>query len=48
MKRHIEKLNLLDHKILLLLMDHGTPSIAGLIANQLVAAYHHPTLILFK
>lgn len=48
MKRRIEELNLLDHKILLLLMDHGTPSIAGLIANQLVAAYHHPTLILFK
>lgn len=48
MKKRIEELNLLDHKILLLLMEHGTPSIAGLIANQLVAAYHHPTLILFK
>lgn len=40
--------NLLENKVLLILMDEGEPAIAGLIANLLVAKYHHPTLILFK
>lgn len=44
----ISKYDLLQNKILLILMDSGEPAIAGLIANLLVAKYHHPTLILFK
>lgn len=44
----IAKHNLLQNKVLLILMDEGEPAIAGLIANLLVAKYHHPTLILFK
>lgn len=48
MEEKIQKHDLLEHKVLLLLMEEGTPSIAGLIANKLVAKYHHPTLILFK
>lgn len=44
----IAKYDLLQNKVLLILMDSGEPAIAGLIANLLVAKYHHPTLILFK
>ena len=41
--------NLLDHKILLIKMeDNSLADIGGLIANQLVATYHHPTLVLFR
>ena len=44
----IERQNLLQNKILLIQMEQGEPAIAGLIANLLVAKYHHPTLILYK
>lgn len=47
--KQIEKENLLNHKILLIQMkDNSLSDIGGLIANQLVSTYHHPTLILFK
>lgn len=44
----IAEQNLLQNKILLIQMEKGEPAIAGLIANLLVAKYHHPTLILYK
>lgn len=44
----ISAYNLLNHKILMVLVDPETidKNLAGLIANQLAAKYAHPTLIL--
>lgn len=41
---------LLNHKILLILIDDSklNPNLRGLVANELSAKYHHPTLILAK
>lgn len=47
----IQKRNLLNHKILLILApsdDWLNPNLRGLVANQLAAKYNHPTLILAK
>lgn len=44
----IKEQNLLKNKILLIRMNSGEPAIGGLIANLLVAKYHHPTLILYR
>ena len=46
----IEKHNLLDHKVLLFLMDPGEidRNIAGLVANKIMAKYQRPVCILTK
>lgn len=46
----IEKYNLLDHKVLLFLMDPGEidRNIAGLVANKIMAKYQRPVCILTK
>ena len=46
----IEKYNLLDHKVLLFLMDSGEidRNIAGLVANKIMAKYQRPVCILTK
>ena len=49
-ERMIEEQNLLDHKVLLFLMEPGIidKNIAGLIANKIMAKYQRPTCILTK
>ena len=48
-EQDIMKNDLLNHKILIVKMkDDDLADIAGLIANQLVPTYHHPTLVLFR
>ena len=46
----IEKYNLLDHKVLLFLMDPGEidRNIAGLVANKIMSKYQRPVCILTK
>jgi single-stranded DNA-specific DHH superfamily exonuclease len=46
----IEENNLLDHKVLLFLMEPGVidRNIAGLIANKMMAKYQRPVCILTK
>ena len=46
----IENENLLDHKVLLLLLekDYMSPNIAGLVANKLMAKYQRPCCVLMK
>ncbi len=49
-KNRIEKDNMLDHKVLLFLIEPGEidPNIAGLIANKIMAKYQRPCCILTK
>ena len=42
----IEKNNLLDNKILIILLEKGEKGLNGLVANKLMAKYQKPTLIL--
>ena len=46
----IEKNNMLDHKVLLFLLEPGAikPEIRGLVANKLMAKYQHPCCMLTK
>ena len=46
----IEKYNLLEHKVLLFLMEPGQidKNVAGLVANKIMAKYQRPTCILTK
>lgn len=46
----IQKYNLLEHKVLLFLMEQGEidRNIAGLVANKIMAKYQRPTCILTK
>ena len=46
----IENENLLNHKVLLLLLekDYMSPNIAGLVANKLMAKYQRPCCVLMK
>ena len=48
--KKIEDENLLDHKVLLLLLEKGymSPNIAGLVANKLMAKYQRPCCVLMK
>lgn len=50
MKKKIENENLLDHKVLMFLMEPGQidKNIAGLIANKIMAKYQRPVCILTK
>lgn len=50
MKQKIKDEHLLDHKVLLFLMepDQINPNIAGLIANKIMAKYQRPVCILTK
>lgn len=50
MKKKIENENLLDHKVLMFLMepDQIDKNIAGLIANKIMAKYQRPVCILTK
>lgn len=50
MKKKIEDENLLDHKVLMFLMEPGQidKNIAGLIANKIMAKYQRPVCILTK
>ena len=49
-ERMIEEQNLLDHKVLLFLLEPGQVdrNIAGLIANKIMAKYQRPTCLLTK
>ena len=49
-ERRIEKYNLLDHKVLLFLLEPGEvdKNIAGLVANKIMAKYQRPVCILTK
>ena len=49
-KHRIEEDNMLDHKVLLFLIEPGEidPNIAGLIANKIMAKYQRPCCILTK
>lgn len=50
LEKQIEKNNMMEHKILLFLMEPGQiePNIAGLVANKIMAKYQRPTCILTK
>lgn len=49
-EQRIEKYNLLDHKVLLFLLEPGEvdKNIAGLVANKIMAKYQRPVCILTK
>lgn len=50
LEKQIEKNNMMEHKVLLFLMEPGQiePNIAGLVANKIMAKYQRPTCILTK
>ena len=50
LEKRIMKDNMLDHKVLLFLLDKEeiAPSIAGLVANKIMAKYQRPTCVLTK
>ena len=50
LERLIEERNLLDHKVLLFLLEPGQidKNIAGLSANKLMAKYQRPVCVLTK
>ena len=50
LERLIEERNLLDHKVLLFLLEPGQidKNIAGLVANKLMAKYQRPVCVLTK
>lgn len=50
LEKRIEKDNMLNHKVLLFLLEQGeiAPGLAGLVANKIMAKYQRPCCILTK